>query len=263
MSEMQRIRLIGGMSAPRQISLVSDQFISTASCSKDGEISCKIKPLSALTKRLLQKDQQAKSTWTPEIFKKFAFMLSTPTSGVWALLFPLSILMIMTGYGLLLIAGTYGASGVGLNPYLFWMMLSLSLLFVNRNVATWHAAEHMTIAAYERFGASDMSTIAQQDTYHAKCGGRFFMPLMMVNLSVTLLASWLGISSGVVILLISLILIELVFRFDRKVGLDKFPPTAMASYYLQKYITTRRPYAWSEELLTAQRALQELIAAHV
>ena len=58
----------------------------------------------------------------------------------------------------------------------------------------------------------------------------------------------------------SLVAWEGVMWVDKLAGWDKIPGTSHASHFLQRFITTRVP--GKQELLTAQRALRELVVAH-
>ena len=141
-----------------------------------------------------------------------------------------------------------------------WLIV---LLVLKKSIAKWHGAEHMTIAAYESTGLTDLETIEKQSPIDPHCGGRFLIGVVAAqqvsNLVTNAYVPNQLLLAFLYVIFINAAMMEIVLRVDAWKGLDKLPVTAQASYLLQKYFTTGQPGI--QELRTAQRAMMELIAA--
>lgn len=245
-TQCSRIKLIGGMSFFRKISIVSDRFVATATAHPDGTITSKIRQLSSL-----------KRPYFPKTLSLFlSIYCSVGLIGktiIWILLFNfLSLDRLPNDIGI------HELLALGLYPVLHSMFFPIPplLLLVHYYIATWHGAEHMAIAAYERSGATTLEAMIAEDTVHPKCGGRLFLPglVMFILLPLTAYVLWGSMVLGYIALL------ETLLWIDARIGFDKIPIFAQASKLLQRYITTKKP--GEQEIKTAQRALLVLIAVH-
>lgn len=114
----------------------------------------------------------------------------------------------------------------------------------------------MAIAAYDRSSTTELEKIRQESPIHDKCGGRFVLPMLFAPFISAAVGNLLSVTS----IIPSLVILECIFWVDKLKGLDKTPICSEASYFLQRFITTKKP--GNEEILTAQKAIRELIAAH-
>lgn len=114
----------------------------------------------------------------------------------------------------------------------------------------------MAIATYNRTGSTDIEDIAKESPVHDKCGTRLYLPIMAGMIIAEFVAKNFGVSHVITPLAILLG----VLWMDSLIGWDKIPGISHAARLIQKHITTCVPK--EQELLTAQRAMQELIAAH-
>lgn len=246
------VNIVGGNSASGQISILSDEFTATAQSDKDGRITCNIQRHSRLS-RFFYKHKRFP---IPRLIRLMLFLVNSLTRKG-RLILGICLL------GLVLIAVLLqkylSGSSTFLGQYLWVTNVTVTfgaLLYIRRHIATWHGAEHMAIAAYERTGSTDIKQISQESRVDDDCGGRLFPPFI----AVTIVAKFVAISLGVNYTIVYLIALECMLWVDTLKGWDKIPGTSHASRLLQKYITTRTP--GTQELLVAQRALQELIATH-
>jgi uncharacterized protein YqhQ len=135
-------------------------------------------------------------------------------------------------------------------------VITMMMAYTRQYIATWHGAEHKTIASYENNGSIEIEDIKKESRINDKCGGRLFLPLIVGMSSANFIAKKLGVNTAIV----NLALMELVLWIDTLIGWDKIPITSQVSRWLQKHITTREP--GEIELHTAQFAFQKLIDAH-
>lgn len=115
----------------------------------------------------------------------------------------------------------------------------------------------MVISCFERTGAAEMSEIKKESRIHLECGGRFIIPWMLAALLTALVFILFGFWWCLGALICSVSMITLGDRFW---GIGSLPIFGYLSYLLQKHITTAEPGV--KELLTAQRAMQEIIKSH-
>ena len=249
------------MSSFFRITIISNRFASTASCSpKTNAISCQVKPLSRLSRWL----HDFRLFPIPRLLRLVLFILNSLTRRGWIIL----ALGVAAFFALdsFLFGGSHKNSGLLSNSYYGILMvhaLVMSVLFmvnyfvmVRVLIASWHGAEHMAIAAYQRNCSTALADIAKESPVHSHCGGRLFFPSIIVGG----LAAWLVAKFNLNELATFLVAYEVTLWVDTLVGWHKIPVAAQASRVFQKYITTREP---SElELQTAQRAMEELLAAH-
>ena len=248
---MQQVRIVGGKSTAGRVSILSDEFVATAHSERDGEITCKVKRHSPLS-RFLYKNKRLP---IPRLVRMILFFAVSMTRKGWVLLglYVLGIVLLDKFFP------TGSAVSAFLKQY-WWLFYALiqvgALTYIHRRIATWHGAEHMAIAAYNRTGSTDTHAIACECPVHDKCGGRLILPLVVGMIIANLVAKILGVSETIGLLAI----LECILWVDTLNGWDKIPGTSQASYLLQRWVTTR--YPGEQELQTAQRALHELVAAH-
>ncbi|HOX30404.1 MAG TPA: DUF1385 domain-containing protein [Candidatus Paceibacterota bacterium] len=254
------VRIIGGKSLPRSISVVSDRFTSTAICGPDKKIVCRVKKLPGLTKYVLGPRKYP----IPKTLKLFLFLVSN--FGIKDLFFFLllfgAILSVIEILGLAVPGGT---ATVVEN---FWILdvtsLALIGVVIKRSIGRWHGAEHMAIAAYVSAGKIDIETIKAQNRIDPHCGGRIAIGFMIAQLVPDLffkfpVMDFLPLASFFPIAL-QLLLMEAVLQIDAHKGLDKLPITSQLAYLLQRHVTTSVP--GEIELETARQAVLGLIEAH-
>ncbi len=247
------MKIIGGMSMPHSISILSDDFVATATYRRShNAIDCVVARRTPIIPLL------ARYRWIPipRVLRLLIFLFSSSP-----------ILMgFLVGYQVVdrIVSGPTPT----LPPIPFEQrflicafiqshfipLLAAILLFIKMFIGSWHAAEHMAISAYERLTSTEFADIASQDRVHPKCGGRLMAPL--------LIASFLVFCFGPInhLLLSQLVLIECILWIDHFVGFDKIPIFRTLSTLLQRYATTSP--AGDVEILTAQTAVRALIAAH-
>lgn len=251
------VTILGGASWIRRISIMSSHYVATARASYDGSITCVVRSRSRLANFFRRHPQLP----VPKIIRMLLFLLEG--LGFFGKVFVGFLLCdaLFSKYVPALPAPT-PPSDVLLSDLLYVQALFMIavcapiLYFVHRLVATWHGAEHMAIAAYERTRSSDLQMIAVQDRVHPKCGGRIMLPYLTATFLVTIVGYYIPLP----LLLILVIHLELLLQLDARIGFDRIPVFSHASTLLQRHITTRDP--GDLELRTAQCALQELLAAH-
>ena len=249
-----QVKIIGGKSSHGRVSIISQEFVATA-CDEGGDITCEVKRHPYLLRFLFKN----KRLLIPRVVR-MALLLAGGMTGRGRMLLGLYVL----GMALLMArSSTSSTSGTLVSSFLkqYWwavyvIILPAILLYTRCRIATWHGAEHMTIAAYDRTGSTDIKQIAQECPVHDKCGGRLLLPIILGAIIARLLANNLGVSDVIV----SLVALECVLWVDTLRGWDKIPGTSHVSHLLQKYATTRTP--GPQELLTAQRAIQGLVAQY-
>ena len=220
------VKIFGGFSFPKRITVVSNKFRSLAKYNSDTqEIETTVRALSDFQKKLIN------TAWLPRTLQN-----------------PILI------YGLIWFA-LFGSMENFIPSSIQWafriLFFTLGFWFIRRRIAKWHGAEHMTIEAYRNEGGLSIEKIKRYRPVNKNCGGRFFLPWLMVMVAFNLLnwGNWF-ITLGIVTIL----------ELDRFIPMHKIPVFRQASYLLQRYITTKEPD--ERELLTAQKAMLRLIEAH-
>lgn len=263
-----KIKIIGGKSTAGRISILSDEFVSTARSDKDGNITCRVKRHSPLSRFLYRN----KNIPMPKLIRMVLFLADSMTKKGWMFLcFYVLIVTLMEKYllsGSLLptLASKYqfgllDASSVSSLSFLLFSAMYVTLtvvgvMYTRRRIASWHGAEHMAIAAYDRCDSTEIRDIARECPVNDKCGGRLALPLLVGAVVAVFVAKTLVVSTVFAYVL----MLEGLLWVDALKGWDKIPGTSQASRLLQKWITTREP--GTQELRTAQLALRELVAAH-
>ncbi|OGZ57488.1 MAG: hypothetical protein A3A00_00330 [Candidatus Spechtbacteria bacterium RIFCSPLOWO2_01_FULL_38_20] len=220
------VKIFGGFSFPKKITVVSNKFRSLAKYNSDTQkIETTVKPLSDFQKKLIN------TVWLPRTLRN-----------------PILV------YGLMWFAlfGSMESSTVSLVRLISTVsFFTLGFWFISKRIAKWHGAEHMTIEAYLTEGDTSTEGIKKYSPINKRCGGRFLLPWLMVVVVFNFLnlGNWF-ITLGIVTIL----------ELDRFIPMHKVPVFRQASYLLQKYITTKEPN--ERELLTAQKAMLLLIEAH-
>lgn len=259
------MKIIGGKSTFGRISIMSDEFMSTARSDEDGNITCRVKRHSSLSRFLYRN----KNLPIPKLVRMILFFVDSMTKkgwmflGLYVLIVTLTEKYLLSGSLFLVLADRY-SPGL-LNPklvFLLWFLAICAVLiipgvtYVQLYIASWHGAEHMAIAAYDRLGSTEMRDIVQESPINDECGGRLALPLLLGAVVAVIVAKTLMVSTVFAYIL----MLEGLLWVDALKGWDKIPGTSQASHLLQKWITTREPGA--QELRTAQLALCELIVAH-
>jgi len=237
------MKIVGGMSGYRWVSIMSDRFVATATCAKDTQ---------EITWRVTEQRSQLgiihhrKWWFVPQVARKAMF--------IWIQMGWLHRALTLWGLGLIMIAMQIG--GIDLShPIESTIGIVLSGGLVWWFVASWHAAEHQAITAADK-GQYDLAAIARAPRITTRCGSRWFVPLVLVTFGAPMLAH----SVGWPIVLTWLALIELVFQIDYWWGWQRVPVFKQVMLGLQYLVLTRR--AGILELKTAQAAIQALVDAH-
>lgn len=244
---MSDVELMGGRSTAHCIRILSNRFTATARFHKDGQITCVVTGHSPLS-RFLSSHQRFP---IPQLVRILLFLVDGMNTRE-RLLFVLFAVSAVPASSLF----TFHSLSTVPLVLSFAAGIALQLGYGSRRVATWHGAEHMAIAAYQRNGSTDLETMRRESPVHEKCGGRILLPLLVG----TTLAIATAKATGTNAVVLSLTTLEALLWVDSLKGWDRIPVARAASRILQKYITTRQPT--DRELRTAQRALQELIKAH-
>ncbi len=253
-----KVKIIGGFSSDHRISIQSNEFRVTARYDQQsGEISTEVKRLPRLSRFLYTLDRLP----IPRLVVVLLFILGQLKIKVSQALVVALVILVALTMGVLS-PHTPSAPGQHLPvPYPTWIELFVFMLlfmaYSKLYIAPWHGAEHMAIAAYQRTGATSLAAFQQESPVHPKCGGRFFLPIVVLQVVAAFSATslWFGhplFFFGAVL--------ECTLWLDKLVGLDRLPITAQASRLLQQYVTTRQPT--QKELRTAQVALRKLLEQH-
>ena len=170
---MESIKLIGGMSLPGCVSIFSKKYVATAKSLKAGI---------RVTVRDLSLPNKIFNIWfIPKVVKLVIFMLSA--AGLKVKLFFLSYLIV-------LITSNQWIQRLDnkiIERGYLWRIIFLELgilalvcLFIKTKIAKWHGAEHMAISAYKRCGLADIIEMAQENHINPECGGRLFLPFILI-----------------------------------------------------------------------------------
>jgi len=251
------IELIGGKSGRRKVTFVSNQYVATARSDRNNDISSEVKPLPPLSGFLFKYDRLP---W-PRLLRIFLFLISDlklrgkilTCLGTTVFIFllaklPKIVLASEQHHWLLIILWVL--------LIMEWLGILAFIITTVKWIAPWHGAEHMAADAYNRLQSTALNDIARASRINEKCGSRLVFPFF-VGFALAITSSYyLEINY----LLAFAAIAEIVLWVDKLKGWNNIPTTAQLSYWLQKYITTRQP--GNQELLTAQKAIETLIAAH-
>lgn len=235
---------LGGRAFPRRITIYSAQYKVTARYNPKGTISCRIRPL--------KESKPAKP---------------------WELLLFLAISVAFTGYLTWSNLETLGSwrrpSTANLLQYGLVISIEFLVLVViqRRCIATWHAAEHMAIQTYEATGSTRLGDIRRGDRIAVRCGSGLLLPIMLLGCASLAFSIGLRASNATEHLqwLVMLawqwwVAIMLCWMINSFRSWGSMPVFRTVSHLLQYYVSTKDP--GEAELHTAQRAIQELVAAH-
>lgn len=253
------INIIGSKSSKGSISILSDEFIATATMGETGTIACKTAPLSKALKKLLQPDTR----FMPKTLKFLLFLKETMSRKDLALIGALALAILLME----LSAESVSGDSAIIEKYSWIIILSgLTIAggMVRLSIASWHGAEHMAIAAYDRSEATSLEAMEKESPVNPKCGTRMAFPLIVVqNIVFRAAGEYFAqdtLISFVGTIILFLVSIECVLWADSLFGFDNLPITGKVSGAIQKYVVTKQP--GTGELRTAQMAMRHLIAAH-
>lgn len=257
-----QIDIVGGSSDYNKITVVSTEFESTAFSNKNGQITCNVKRHSFL-KRFAYKNRR--NVLIPRLVTLFLILTADLKKKDWAiigfcLLCLFSIEKFFSGQN-------YPADLLGKTSLFITLHFKIIIVFcfvavflfsmIRRNPsAKWHGAEHMVISAYQHTGSSDIECIAAESPMNDKCGTMLYLPLIIGIIAANFIIKIFNINE----IIAYLITFEGVITITALNGWNKVRGITRASYFLQKNKNVDTP--GMQELLTAQRALQELIFAH-
>ncbi len=252
---MKKVRIIGGMSKSRSISILSEEYTSTAEYDPFTDcILWEVKRNSAILRLITKKG----SFFIPQTVKLILMLIDE--IGIRTLVFGG---LVLAGLYMLasILPGHHHASAPTSSGW--WDSLvtyatinACIFTYIRQEVASWHGAEHKAIGTYDRLGSVRMKDIVKESRVNEKCGGRLFLPIIIV----TTIAEYAFKSSGVNSIVVNLLSMEAILWIDKLIGWDKIPITSGMSRLLQKWITTTEP--GEVELQTAQLALERLVAKH-
>ncbi|MCH8049658.1 DUF1385 domain-containing protein [Patescibacteria group bacterium] len=255
----QKVNIIGGISFPGRIAILSDKLQSIATWgTMDGKevVLSIVKPLPVL--QLTRPTLKRRWIPIPRVLRLFIFIYIA--SNWWVRAF--FILLIVAEVIRFLTPIPETVETVMVSPlivgliYGFWIILIGLMIRLIALTRAWHGAEHMTIETYRSSGSSSLREIKKRSPVHPRCGGRLLAPILLVAFLSPILAIALGLPN----ILIALIGLEMVLWIDDLIGWYRIPIFAQLSRLLQRYLTTKVPS--KRELLTAQVALKELLKAH-
>lgn len=247
------ISIMGGSSWRGGITIASEEFVSSARCkiNKDtGEatFTCEVKetPKTVQTLRKLRKWPIPRviyilmffwvnSKVAPKIFlglMALSYILPTPRTSLYVPWLVAFVILFVPFAGFL------------------WLL--------KKYIATWHAAEHMAIACFDKQRSYDFARISMEAPIHQKCGGRFAFPMIIASVACLCLVAFN--LTGLSMKILNLISLEIILWIDTLVGYDKIPGFSHVSVWLQKWVTTKKP--GQNELRTASLAVERLVAAH-
>lgn len=255
-SKSQHIEIVGGASTSGTVSICSSDFNATAFCHGN-----KIYAYAVAIPRV-NKFLDRNVWFIPQFVQLASFLVtSLPRRTLIALLASSTGTSLFLYFLLSWLKPHQGAVAhppplayacIGLMAAVAWVVTQ------RRYIGPWHAAEHMTIAAYGRLKTTELEDARKESRIDPACGGRFLFPLMIDCLLTRLVGKYLGTGAWTFVFLI--VAIEITLQLDYRVGLARIPIFKQASELLQRHVTTREP----EEihLRVARAALMALVAKH-
>lgn len=256
----QNITLIGGMSFPGRIAIISDKFRSVATWNKiDGKEIIKTVVTPLPIRRILKPVLRVRWLPIPKTIRLFLFLFISGN-----LFVKLFILFFVVSAFLQIFYPSefHEIEGSMINPfatlmiYTLWIVILIAAIRFIKATRPWHGAEHMAIETYRKSGSSHINDIRKASPVNPRCGGRFFVPFLLISFFVPPIAHYFKFPN----LLTNLIAIEVILWIDALIGFYRIPVFAQLSDLLQKYLTTKIPT--DRELQTAQAALEKLLEAH-
>ena len=235
-----KVNIIGGKSLKGSVSIMSDEFLSTASMDDEGIITCKTEKISEALKKFLQPDTR----FMPKTLKFLLFMKEQMGAKDLVFIGFLTMMFFLMGRAVEHVSG----ESFFLESHSWIVSLSVLALIgigLRLTVATWHGAEHMSIAAYERTQETSLQAISKESPVNPKCGTRLVFPLLVSQALIPKIAD-LYFAQGTPMHLIAfgalfLVSIECVLQIDHLIGFDRLPITGTISNLIQKYVVTKRP----------------------
>lgn len=131
--------------------------------------------------------------------------------------------------------------------------LAYELYQTKTHVASWHGAEHMAFAAYEKRRSTAIVDIRAESPVNDQCGTGVAIPVILLIVTQTIL----GLPWWTLLALAIYVGSGSDSIFDK---LARLPGVIQLSNLTQRFVTTKRPGEC--ELLTAKAALDVLITAH-
>lgn len=136
-------------------------------------------------------------------------------------------------------------------------LLSIGFLLADRlSTAHLYGAQRKVISAYLTEGRFDRATVLRQPRTVSLSIERFFVPAIATLFLSGSLHALLGVNP----MLVHLILIEILFQIDGRIGLEKIRLTQYLSLLIQEHLTTCEPTPFS--LTMAEAALEALLNTH-
>jgi hypothetical protein len=136
-------------------------------------------------------------------------------------------------------------------------LLSIGFLLADRlSTAHLYGAQRKVISAYLTEGRFDRATVLRQPRTVSLSIERFFVPAIATLFLSGSLHALLGVNP----ILVHLILIEILFQIDDRIGLEKIRLTQYLSLLIQEHLTTCEPTPFS--LTMAEAALEALLNTH-
>ena len=252
------MKIVGGLALPNGVQLESTDFSVKTTVQRDeGD-------LWTFRSKIRQKtvsEKWVRQVWfLPKVVKLWVIILMKAEWPFRLLLIFLFVLPLI----LPLLTATHPGSGqTSTSPYftiatgVMAVVMYVGLGYLFWQLRGFHAAEHMSIAAYERHGGAALSHIQEQPRFHPKCGGRIVVPLFVGLIAAKVGAHFVPPLVGGYLPLLSF---ELMLWIDALIGFDNIRLTNAISWYMQQYVSTRVPT--SIELTAGQVALRDLMMAH-
>lgn len=272
MASLKNVNVVGGMSMPGSISIISENFQATASWPNDSSVPMvEVKSLNSKVQEILKKKN------VPKIVRLIVFLFSQLN---WMIILAVAFIAFLEFFPALnplrLLLQISNTNIPKLSPLgsqlVMWALVAVQLgymAWMMRGVRKFHAAEHMVIAALRNERNLQMSCVKRQDRIDPYCGGRFILPLIlaMVVLSqpVSVFLRTLPIFSVLPTMtfdvMITFIVYEWVLQVDAAIGWWNIKLFRWASYFLQKFLTTAPPD--EKHLQIARAAMLKIISQEI
>ncbi|MBV9159322.1 MAG: DUF1385 domain-containing protein [Candidatus Kaiserbacteria bacterium] len=251
------MRILGGGALRKSVFFYTSEFTATARLKRDGIIESDVQPRNALQRFF------AKLPYLPPKSIIFTLLLISGMKRRAKIRF--ALIFAGVAFVVIMLLEQYIASGnekekvemIDRTLAASRPLIVIGALILYRTlVAGFHAAEHMAINAYRRFGREALDHVAEASRIDKHCMGRFIAPAITIGIALFLARPWLGRALPYV----SFALAESVFWIDTLIGLERIRITRAASVFLQRYLTTRPPTKL--ELAVGREALRRLLEAH-
>lgn len=217
--------ILGGSSGWRRISVYSKKMEATAYCDKLGNITCNAGP-------------RKKESGTRDLLMMASGTLFLACIWFMETIVPEDSFLQRCKLFVFLVIGTL-----------------IVLLYSRFFTAAWHGAEHMVITTYRQKRSTDMNDIEKQNPISETCGTRFLLLIYSFAMLCCILEV---ITDNFLVAIISLFVLFAGFKLMPYRWIE-IPGSLRFSFFVQRHFTIRKPS--KQQLLTAQRAVEELIAA--